>query len=339
VFTWVFGTRKRFVQGKLVVAAAAFLTALAWNVSAQQPDAPALSKTQSEAEELQTARRTNSVEALRAYLRKYPETSRRLELLTTIAELRRGEFTEWAIYDTSNQRFPQFVKLSSVKQLGDRVAAQTKFPIDPSAPGQKFPEGSFRERLVVVDCKRPRLAAAESKVIDPSGKVLFAYKWAEPALLDLPTSASFTSGSMESATQRILCDEGMRTPLVGKQDLVKMTFSSLSRTAAGDGEMFYILMQNELHGREREVAVIVRFDHDREVALSSQPLPDIQHYRIQVFGVKLDCADGTSTDTKSEYYDSGNNLIYLSTQGTPFSDKEAFALLRRTVCNTQDAGK
>ena len=330
------------MHGKLIIAAAAFLTALAWDASAQQPDATALSKNQSEAEELQIALQANSVEALRAYLRKHPETGRRFELLTTIAEMRRGEFTEWTIYDTGNPSFPQFVKLSSIKQLGDKVAAQTKARIDPSAAGQKFPEGSFRERLVVVDCKRPRLAAAESKVVDPSGKALFAYKWADPALLDLSTGASFASGSIESATQRILCDEGMRTPLIGKQDLAKMTFASLSRTAAGDGEMFYALTQNELHGREREVAVIVRFDRDHDLALSGQALPNIPQYRTEVSGMKLDCADGTSTKTKSEYYDSANNLIYLSSQGTTFSDKEAtspFALLRRTVCDADAAGK
>jgi hypothetical protein len=339
---WVFGIGKRFVQGRLIIAAAAFLTALAWNASAQQPDATALSKNQYEAEELRIARRSNRVEALRAYLRKYPETSRRLELLTTIAEMRRGEFTEWTIYDISNQRFPQFVKLSSIKQLGDKIAAQTRFLIDPSAPGQKFPEGSFREGLVVVDCKRPRLAEAEIKVVDPSGKVLFAYKWADPALLDLSTGASFAPGSMESATQRIVCDEGMRTTLVGKQDLAEMKFSFLSRTAAGDGGIFYALMQNELHGREREVAVLVRFDHDREFGSSGQARPDVPQYRTQVSGVRLDCADGTSTETKSEYYDSANNLIYLSSQGTAFSDKEAtspFVLLRRMVCNTDDAVK
>ena len=71
-------------------------------------------------------------------------------------------------------------------------------------------------------------------------------------------------------------------------------------------------------------------------------LPNIPQYRTEVSGMKLDCADGTSTKTKSEYYDSANNLIYLSSQGTTFSDKEAtspFALLRRTVCDADAAGK
>jgi hypothetical protein len=330
------------VQGKLIVALAAFLTALAWNASAQQPDATASGKNPSEAEELQTALVANSVEALRGYLRKYPQTSRRLELLTTIAQLRRGEFTEWTVYDIANPRLPQFVKLSSIKQLGDKVAAQTRVRIDLSGPGQKFPEGSFRERLVVVDCKRPRLAPAESKVVDPSGKLLFAYKWADPAFLDLPAGASFAPGTIEATTQRILCDEGLRTPLVGKQDLAETKFSSLARTMAGDGDMFYALTQSEPRGREREVAVVTRLERDREFAFSGQAVPDVPQYRTQVSGVRLDCADGTWTDTKSEYYDSANNLIYLSSQGTALSDKDPtspFALLRRTVCNTEDAGK
>jgi len=319
-----------------------FLAAVAWNASAQQPDASVLHKNQSESEELQTALRANSVEALRAYLRKYPETDRRLELLTVLAQLRRGEFTEWTIYDIADRRFPQFMKLSSIKQLGDKVAVETRVRIDPSAPGQKFPEGSYRDRLIVVDCKRPRLAAAESRVIDASGKVLYAYKWADPAFVDLSIARSFAPGSIEAATQRIICDEGMRTPLVGKQDLAKMTFAPLSRTLAADGEIFYGLIENELHGRQREVAVVVRFDRDRAFASSGQALPDIPQYRTQVFGVKLDCGDGTASDTKSEYYDSVNNLIYLSAQGTPFGDKEPtspFALLRRMVCNTDDASK
>src|SRR6202011_1813349 len=160
------------VQGKLIVALAAVLTVVAWSAHAQQGNVTAADKTPSEAEELQTALRANSADALRAYLQKYPETSRRSEPLTTIAQMRRGEFTEWTIYEIDNQRFLQFVKLSSIRQLGDRVAAETKSPVDPAAPGWKFPERSYRERLIVVDCKRPRLAAAESKVVDPSGQVL-----------------------------------------------------------------------------------------------------------------------------------------------------------------------
>src|SRR5262249_16454027 len=162
-----------------------------------------------------------------------------LELLSAIAQMRRSQFTEWTIYEIDNQRFPQFVKLSSIRQLGDRVAAETRLRVDRNTSGQKFPEGSYRESLIVVDCKRPRLRAAESKVVDPSGKVLYAYKWADPAVLDLSSGTAFAPGSIEAATQGILCDERIQTPLVDKQDLAEMRFSSLSATAAGEGEIYY----------------------------------------------------------------------------------------------------
>jgi len=335
---WVSGIGKRSVQVNLIVGLIVFLSAIAWSARAQQPDATAFGKKQSEAEELQLALRANSAEALRAYLQKYPETSRRLELLSTIAQMRRGQFTEWTIYEIDNQRFPQFVKLSSIKQLGDKVAAETRFRIDPLAPGQKFPEGSYRERLIVVDCKQPRLAAAESKVINPSGKVLYAYKWADPAFLDLSTGAAFAPGSIESATQRILCDDGIRTPLVDKQDLAEMRFSSLSSTVAGDGEIFYALAQNGLQPRQREVSVVTQLHRARELDLSGQRPPDVPPYRTQVSRVEVNCADGTMAEMKSEYYDPSNSLIYLNAHGTPFSDIQAtapLAVLRRVVCDAK----
>lgn len=325
------------MQAKLIVALAAFMTVVAWSARAQQPDTPAYDKKPSETEELQIALRANSADALRAYLQKYPETSRRSELLITIAQMRRGEFTEWTIYDIDNQRFPQFVKLSSIRQLGDRVAAETRFPIDPSAPGRKFPERSYRERLIVVDCKRPRLAAAESKVVDPSGKVLNAYKWADPAAVDLSAAASFAPGSIESTTQRILCDEGIRTPLVGKQDIATTKFTSLPGTATGGDEILYAVTQNEPQGGSREVTVVVQFKPERELVLSGQPLADSPRYRTRVSRVSADCAAGTFSEIKSEYYDAANNLIYLESRPAIFSNTGN--PLRQIVCNADDARK
>jgi len=325
------------VQGKLIVALAAFLTAAAWSAHAQQPAAVASDKTPSEAEELQTALRANSADALRAYLQKYPQASRRSELLTAIAQLRRGEFTEWTIYEIDNQRFPQSVKLSSIRQLGDRVAAETRLPIDPSAPGRKFPERSYRERLVVVDCKRPRLAAAEAKVVDPSGKLLHAYKWGDPAVLDLSGATAFAPGSIDSVTQRMLCDDGIRTPLVGKQDIATTKFTPLPGMVAGSDEILYALTQNEPRGGPREVTVAVQFKPERELILAGQPLADSPRYRTRVSRVSADCPDGTISETKSEYYDAANNLIYLEPRPTTFNNTEY--PLRHMVCNADDARK
>jgi hypothetical protein len=327
----------RYVQTKVIVGLATFLTVVAWSARAQPADATVNDRRPSEAEELQMALRANSVEALRAYLQKYPQTSRRLELLATIAQKRRGEFTEWTIYEIGNQRLPQFVKLSSIRQLGDRVAAETRVPVDPSDPGRKFPERSYHESLIVVDCNRPRLAAAESKVVDPSGKVLFAYKWADPAVLDLSGAASFAPGSIESVTQRILCDEGIRTPLVGKQDLAGMRFTSLAGSVAGDDEILYALTQNEQHGKSREVTVVVQFKPERQLIFSGQAFADGPRYRTRVSRASVECPDGTITEAKSEYLDAANNLIYLESRPTTFNGTGN--PLRKVLCNGDDPGK
>jgi len=294
----------------------------------------------SETEELQIALRANSADALRTYLEKYPESTKRLELLSTIARLRRAEFTEWTLYELGNPRLPQFIKLSSIKQFGERVAVETRALIDASAPGHKYPEGSYGETLFVVDCARPRMAPAESRVTDGTGKVLYAYKWADPQFLDLSTASSFAAGSIASSTQRIACDEAMRTPLFGKKQLSAMDFTSLSSTPMGDGDMFYGPIQDEPHG-QKQVTLINRLHQDRPIELAGGPVPGVSDRRIEASRIKINCSDGTMTDSKSEYYNSSNRLVYLYPyeQQLPRSGNSPLMLLRRIVCNASEAGK
>src|SRR5262249_33175378 len=106
---------------------------------------------QSEAEELQIALRTNSVDALYAYLSKYPDADKRPEVLGTISRMRRAEFTEWTLYEVgindSRQRFPQFMRLNSIHPFADKVAVQVRLLIDPTAFPTKYPESSYAENL------------------------------------------------------------------------------------------------------------------------------------------------------------------------------------------------
>jgi uncharacterized caspase-like protein len=294
----------------------------------------------SEAEELQIALRANSADALRTYLQKYPESAKRAELLGTISRMRRAEFTEWTLYEVGNQRLPQFMKLSSIKQFGDRAAVETRFLLDSSASGQKFPDGSYGETLIVVDCTRPRMAAAESKVTDPSGTVVYAYKWGDPEFLDLSTAPSVTPGSIASSTRRIVCDEGMRTPLFDKQQLSAMNFASLSSTPAGDGDVLYGQIQGEARG-QKEVTLVIRFHHDRALELAGGLAPGISGHRVEASRVQVNCNEGTATAPKSEYYDSSSRLVYLFpyAQAFPGSGNSPLALLRRIVCNANEAGK
>jgi hypothetical protein len=160
--------------------------------------------------------------------------------------------------------------------------------------------------------------------------------------LDLSVGSWFTPGSIASSTQRIVCDERMRTPLVGKQELAKMEFTSLASTVAGDGNIFFAFAQNDSSADQREVTVVTKFDNTHELRLPSNPLPGIPPYRTEVSGVRVGCADSMMSSMKSEYYDSSNNLIYMYTYATDFKDIQPaspLALLRRIVCNANEAGK
>jgi Caspase domain len=297
----------------------------------------------SEAEELQIALRSNSINALQTYLAKYPETGKRSELLSAISRMRRAEFTEWALYELGDRGFPHFMKLSSIKQIGGRIAVEKRSLIDPGVPGRKFPAGSYDEAVMVVDCSSPRIAAAESKVTDPAGKVLYAYKWADPEFLDLSRGGLFRPGSIAAATQRIVCNEGLRTPLLGKQELAAMKFSSLSSTIAGDGDMFYDLVQKETGAAgAAEVNVISKFHNDREISLSARPVSGVPSYRTQVSRFRIDCSNGSAAQIKAEYYDAASRLIYFDTHPTEVNDvpsESPLALLRRIVCTANEAGK
>jgi hypothetical protein len=134
----------------------------------------------------------------------------------------------------------------------------------------------------------------------------------------------------------------MRTPLVGKQNLAKMTFTSLSRTVPGDGDMFFAADENESNADRREVIVVTKLHDARDLRLTSHPLPGIAPYRTEVSRVRVDCMAGTMSSTKSEYYDAANNLIYMYTYATEFKDVQTaspLALLRRIACNANEAGK
>ena len=297
----------------------------------------------SEAEELKIALRTNRVEALQTYLQKYPESGKRPELLSAISRMKRSEFTEWTLYGANERGFPQFIKISSIRQIGDKVSVATRYVMDPAVSGNKFPEGSYREDVMVTHCTKPLTAMAESRVTDAKGKPLYAYKWADPQYLDLAIGGSFTPGSIAALTQKIVCNEELRTPLLGKQELAAMTFSSLSSTMSGDGDVFYALAPNEAGAAgSRQINLIVRLHGDAEVGLSKRPVTGAPSYRTQVSRISLDCTKGTMGLMKAEYYDASQNLVYVDANGTEVNeipDNSPVGLLRRIVCNANEAGK
>ena len=93
-----------------------------------------------------------------------------------MSQLRREQFSEWTLYEVANQRFPQYLKISSIKAIGDKVAVQTKFVINPSIPvipGKQFPDNSYEETVTVFDCSEPRMAVADIVVFNKLGEKLY----------------------------------------------------------------------------------------------------------------------------------------------------------------------
>jgi hypothetical protein len=55
------------------------------------------------------------------------------------------------------------MQISSIRQLGNRVAVRQKFIPDPKLPllpGKEFPDAAYVEQLFVFDCDQPIMASA-----------------------------------------------------------------------------------------------------------------------------------------------------------------------------------
>jgi uncharacterized caspase-like protein len=101
----------------------------------------------SKEEELQIALQTKNPDALQAYLEKYPDTPRLLEISEQIASLKRGEFNEWTLFSItgSDKRFPHYLQISSIKPFEDKVVVRLKMSQDPrfgaDSPGKRISPG------------------------------------------------------------------------------------------------------------------------------------------------------------------------------------------------------
>jgi hypothetical protein len=299
-------------------------------------------------EELQIALQTKNPDALQAYLERYPDTPKRLEISEKISSLKRAEFNEWTLYQfTSGTNFPHYLQMSSIKPLGDRVAVRHKFPVDRSQPsGTELPDGALVALVAVYDCKRPISAVSETTTVSKSGETLYHYKWADPQFLDLSMGSPLAPGSIGLTAQNIACHEEFRTPLVSKKQLTSMRFSSLSSTIAADGEIFYQVMQNGQSATQdkTEILFIVRFHKERELKF---PNPSISGptYLTEVHRIQLRCTDNKLGFIKSEDYDASNNLVYvfaadpsIETPWKEFVLGSPFALLQRIVCPAIEFG-
>ena len=226
----------------------------------------------SASDELQIALQTNNPDALQFYLDKYPETSERQKVLAEIGRLKRSEFTEWTLFQVTNgaNRFPMYLKFSSIRLLGDRVAVRMRSQVDPTLAlisQTKYPDGSFYEDVDVIDCRQSIFAISERTVLTQSGELLGHYKWADAEILNLSLGSKIVPGMIAGFAKNIVCDEKMRTPLVTKKQLAAMSFIDVASTANGDGEIYYQPVQNETASQtEKDAIVLIKQTNDLRLA-------------------------------------------------------------------------
>jgi hypothetical protein len=299
----------------------------------------------SESDELQIALQTNAIDVIDAYLHRYPDSQKRIELLGRIASIRRSEFNEWTLFDIGGQRSPHYLALSSIEKIDNKVAVKWRFIPDTSEGlfrGKQFPDGVDVEDVAVFDCTEPVYALSERTITGKSGEALFHYKWADPHFLILSNGPRLAAGSVAMSARNIACNEEFRTPLVGKSELASLKFPSFGD--AGDGDMFYLPIKNRNRAQNQiSVTTIVRRHEDRRISTAlpaGTSIEDASQYRFEVAQVQIYCAESEMSFSKVEYYSMSTTLVYLAAvdpsrqvRQVYVNETSPYSALRRIVCN------
>ena len=308
----------------------------------------------SESEELQVALQTSSYEALDAFLLKYPETKRRDEMLSKIAELKRAEYSEWTLYEIGDQHLPQYMQISSIRHFGGRASVKLKNLVDDSKPknfhGREFPEAASVQNVTVYDCNLPVSAFAEDDILNKSGDILFHYKWGVPEYLNLSIGMNFAPNSVVGAvTQSIVCHDDLATPLMTKKEIAEMKLELIASTPSGDGELFYRGLDgpsNDLEQKDFLFAVRFFKDHNISTILpKGTTIPDAPDYRVEVDRITIKCNENKSLTTRIENWNSENQLVrrvsLITAEGVSWGDFgpiSNFGMIQEILCKKPYGG-
>jgi len=118
-----------------------------------------------EAQEAKIALETKNPEILEAYLQKNSASPQRSELLRAMSSLLRSEHDEWTIFGWAlPKNLPAYLKINSIEQFGDSVAAEMEWVFDPSSTDHP-PENSYQISREVFSCNEQIVRIAENKIL------------------------------------------------------------------------------------------------------------------------------------------------------------------------------
>jgi hypothetical protein len=291
----------------------------------------------SEAEELQIALQTNSPDALQSYIERNPASPERQKVMAEIARLKRSEFNGWTLFNIANNRFPHYLKVSSIRQLGNKVAVEMRQMVDPSAVVKgplQYPAGSFQEGTVVLDCEQPRFAVADVRIVTKSGAVFARYLAGAPEALDLAKGIAIAPSDPAATLKNIVCDESLRTPLVTKRQLASMKFFNLAITP--DLETYYQSVQREETPGGKDAIVLYRKTNENKIGdllpAFRGSLVELGTAKMIVGWYRFHCKERTYSVLKSELYDASNELKFISGADSTQRSSEQLNPLEQTLC-------
>src|SRR5205814_6271819 len=103
----------------------------------------------------------------------------------------------------------------------------------------------------------------------------------------------FGPGSVGNTGKNLTCDAALTTPLVSKKQIANMSFTSLSSTTAGDGEIYYGTAQkNKNDPSEIAVTFVLKYNSDhnvKEFFPNGTSIPEPPEFRYEVDRVLIRC--------------------------------------------------
>jgi hypothetical protein len=116
--------------------------------------------------------------------------------------------------------------------------------------------------------------------------------------LNLASGVSIDPGTVNATARTVLCNEGLRTPLVTKKQLSSNAFTSLASTVEGDGEIFYAPMPHAVNtADQKEFLFIIKLHNERELPFS---IPELPKYRYELDRTTIHCVDRKFANLKSD---------------------------------------
>jgi TIR domain len=241
---------------------------------------------------------------------------------------------EWVLYAVDNSPAAHFVNPSSIKSFGGRVAYTTRFALNPSSEAR-----SYEDDVEVLDCKRSVFAPVEKTIYNSAGKVIYWLKSGEPESSDLSTGQTIWPTDIVATSQRIMCDEQLRTLLLSKARFGDKHLSYLANAPDGDGSVFYGPIKptsNPAYPIEALFVAKKTNDHGFTDIFHGQNVRGLPPgYRTFAEHAQINCPEKKLLAPALEYYDSEDNLAYLAVSGQPVDVKNGtiFAALLNVACS------